>query len=82
MRSKDEPGAKTKLIIVKTKWLEGAVIFPVQIIAADGPKSSDRKIERRFDEIVIVPPTRGHAVHGAEIIRVLVSARYAEIKSL
>ena len=69
-----------------------ALVATVVMIGAEGPASAQtrapgsdalrQQIERRFDEVVVVPPGRGDAIHGAEVIRVLVSARYADMKSL
>ena len=69
-------------MVIETEGLGRAVILPVQIITAECPKSSDGKIERRFDEVIIVAATRGDAVHGAEVVGVLVSSRDGNIKSL
>src|SRR6266513_2579616 len=69
-----ESAADSDLVVMETKCVERAVIYPVQIIRADSPESSDADCNRRLDKKVIVAPVRSRGADRAEVIRVFVTA--------
>jgi chromosome condensin MukBEF MukE localization factor len=77
-----ESSSEASLVIFEAEWLERAVILAVQIITADEPKSSDAKIQRRFDKDVVVVSVRNEPIHRAEVMIVLITGSHADKEAL
>ena len=56
--------------------------MPVEIIGTERPKSSDREIDRRLDEVVIIGSIGEDCTDRIEVIGVGIAASYRQIESL